>query len=414
MEKHSYKIHIIGAGISGLIAAKVLENHGYSPTVFEATDRVGGRVKTDIVQGYQLDHGFQVLLTEYPAAKKYLDYEALELQTFLPGATIFQNKTQKTLGDPLRNISLLIPTLFSGIGTFSDKIKVLKLNSLLKKLTLTEIFSKPEKTTLQYLRDFGFSEKMITEFFKPFFTGIFLEDKLETSSRMFEFVYKMFGEGAAALPKSGIEAIPKQLKESLHRTIFHFNTAVKTVKEHTLILADGTEVESDFIILATAPSNLLPNLKNQETLWKSCDTLYFESDTKAMNKPIIGLLANGEALVNNIFYHTSIATQSVGKKELLSVTVVKNHKLTTEDLVTQVQMELEAHCAIESLTFLKHYKIEQALPKLEQLNYAMSPSETSVTPSIFLAGDIQLNGSLNAAIISGESAALGVIEKLLN
>ena len=128
MDKKDYKIHIIGAGLSGLIAARVLENHGYYPVAIEATDRVGGRVKTDIIDGYQLDHGFQVLLTAYPAVQKYLDYEALDLQPFLPGASIFKANKQKIIGDPLRNLPLLFPTLLSGIGSVSDKLKILKLN----------------------------------------------------------------------------------------------------------------------------------------------------------------------------------------------------------------------------------------------------------------------------------------------
>jgi len=203
MTKKEYNIHIIGAGISGLIAAQVLENYGYAPTVIEATDRVGGRVKTDRVNGYQLDHGFQVLLSAYPAAQKYLDYEALDLQPFLPGASIFKSSKQKIIGDPLRNLSLLFPTLYSGIGNFSDKFKILKLNHKLKKKTLEAIFSETEQSTLGYLEKLGFSNGIITDFFKPFFSGIFLESQLETSSRMFEFVYKMFGEGQATLPKAG-------------------------------------------------------------------------------------------------------------------------------------------------------------------------------------------------------------------
>ena len=97
MKKSDYKIHIIGAGISGLIAAKVLEEHGYHPTILEATKTIGGRVKSDIVEGYTLDHGFQVLLTSYPAAKKYLDFKALDLQKLLPGATIFNKEHLKLL-----------------------------------------------------------------------------------------------------------------------------------------------------------------------------------------------------------------------------------------------------------------------------------------------------------------------------
>ncbi|MDA9882162.1 FAD-dependent oxidoreductase, partial [Crocinitomicaceae bacterium] len=107
MNKKDIKIYIIGGGVSGLIAAKVLEDNGFYPIIIEASDRVGGRVKTDIVDGYQLDHGFQVLLTSYPAATKYLDFEMLDLQFLLPGATIFKNQQQKIIGDPLRQLSLL-------------------------------------------------------------------------------------------------------------------------------------------------------------------------------------------------------------------------------------------------------------------------------------------------------------------
>ena len=170
MNKQDYNIHIVGAGVSGLIAAKVLEDNGYSCTIIEATDRVGGRVKTDIVHGYQLDHGFQVLLTAYPAAQKYLDFDALNLQRFLPGASIFINNEQKIIGDPLKDKSLLFSTLFSGIGNFSDKLKILKLNRKLKHKQLADIFSDEEQSTYTYLRRFGFSNEMITDFFKPFFS----------------------------------------------------------------------------------------------------------------------------------------------------------------------------------------------------------------------------------------------------
>tara|TARA_B100000809_G_C15073216_1_gene506864 strand:- start:17 stop:1297 length:1281 start_codon:yes stop_codon:yes gene_type:complete len=412
MEKSAYKIHIIGSGISGLIAAQVLENHGYHPTIIEASATVGGRVKSDIVEGYTLDHGFQVLLTSYPAAKQYLNYDALDLQELLPGATIFKNGKQQTIGDPLRSLSLLIPTLLSSIGLISDKIKILKLNTLLKKKKLFKIFKEDEKTTLQYLKNFGFSEEIIQNFFKPFFSGIFLEPNLETSSRMFEFVYKMFGDGLAVLPKDGIQAISNQLKNNLKNTEIIFNSPAKEVKNTEIVLEDGSEIKSHITIIATEASSLILNLKNQETEWKSCDTLYFETKNRVIKKPLIGLISDKEALINNIFYHSSIKTSSKGKKELLSVTIVKNHQLNIEDLIKRVQKELLEFCNITDTTFLKRYHIKKALPKLSNLQYELSSSETKLKATIFLAGDQLLNGSLNAAMISGERAAIGVIQTL--
>jgi len=412
MDKQDLRIHIVGAGISGLIAAKVLEDHGFCPVMIESTDRVGGRVKTDKMDGYLLDRGFQVLLTAYPAAQKYLDFDKLALEKFVPGAAIFQSGKQTVIGDPLRDMSLLIPTLFSGIGDFSDKLKILKLNTQLKNKTLSEIFTESETSTLTYLQDFGFSKNMISQFFKPFFSGIFLEPDLETSSRMFEFVYKMFGEGYAALPKSGIEAIPKQLAANLRQTTFRFNTSVTEVKDKEITLQNGEKISTDYIILATEASGLIKNLSNQATKWKSCDALYFETEKSVISKPLIGLVPDADALINNIFYPQSLAKPEAAKKHLLSVTVVKNHNLNQEELVERVKSELKQHCGIDSCNFLKAYNIPRALPQLNNLQYEMLPSETRLTTAVFLAGDTQLNGSLNAAMIAGERAALGVIEKI--
>lgn len=412
MNKKEYKIHIVGAGISGLIAARVLEDSGFNPVVIEATDRAGGRVKTDILNGFQLDHGFQVLLTSYPAAQKYLDFEALDLQLFLPGASIFKGKKQKIIGDPLRDLSLLFPTLLSGIGSLSDKLRILKLNNYLKKKSLSAIFSDPEQSTFSYLKAYGFSTKIISEFFKPFFSGIFLETQLETSSRMFEFIYKMFGEGDASIPKAGIEAIPMQLLQNLKHTTFEYTSKVASIKDGEVVLENGTKLESHFTIVATEASSLISNLRNQATQWKSCDNLYFETDKRVIQDKLIGLIAAEGTLINNIFYPTSLQTASESSKELLSVTVIDNQNLSKEMLIEEVKKELSEHCGIDSCQFIKQYTIPMALPQLENLKYEMLASETRLTTSVFLAGDTQLNGSLNAAMISGERAALGVVEAI--
>ena len=147
MKRNSIKVHIIGGGVSGLIAAQVLENHGLSPVIIDANDRVGGRVKTDIVKGFQLDRGFQVLLSSYSAAKKYLDYKSLDLQRLKAGSCVFVNGKKCFFGDPLRDFSLFLPTLFSSLGTIGDKVKIAKLNFHLQKKTIDKIFKDREITT---------------------------------------------------------------------------------------------------------------------------------------------------------------------------------------------------------------------------------------------------------------------------
>ena len=397
MKKKDYKIHIIGAGISGLIAAKVLEDNGYEPVVIEATERVGGRLKTDIVEGYQLDHGFQVLLDAYPKAQEFLDLEDLQLQRFLPGAVIYANGKKQTIGDPLRNMSLLMPTVLSSVGGVGDKLKVLKLNKALKKKSIDQIFQTSEQTTHEYLRQKGFSDSFISNFFKPFFSGIFLEPNLDTSSRMFEFVYKMFGEGHATLPKAGIETIPKQLKSKLRTTEFIFNSKVAKVEDQKLILENGKTIPTHFTIIASDTADLIPNLKDGIN-WKSCENFYFEVDKRTIDEPLIGLIADQDSLINNIFFHTSLGMERKGNKELLSVTIVKDHNLTQDQLLEKVIKDLKTYCGIINPRFIKQYSIPRALPDLTSLTNDYAPTESRLKATIFLAGDQLMNGSLNAAL----------------
>jgi len=408
MSKKEVKINIIGAGVSGLTAAIVLEKAGYAPQLFEKTDRVGGRVKTETTGEFIFDHGFQVLLEAYPMAQKYLDYKALDLQRFLPGSIIFEQKKAKKFGDPLRNLNLLLPTILSRQATLSDKLKVFRLTNELKKQSLDFIFQKEESTTLNYLKQKGFSDTIIHHFFQPFFSGIFLETALTTSSRMFEFVFKMFAEGQASVPKKGIEEIPKQLASRLKNSTFHFNVAVAEVDGSGITLEGLPKVESDFTIVATEADELIGNLRNQKVAWKPCYCFYFETQHKVIREALIGLLP-GQHYTNNLHYVSSLTGS---KKNLLSVTVVDNKGITGTALVAQVKQELRTLCGIETAELLYSVVIPKALPKLQNIQYEMPASQTQLLDRVFLAGDVTLNGSLNAALLAGERAAEAVIAKL--
>lgn len=412
MKKRDYKIHIVGAGVSGLVAAQVLEQQGYSPVILEASNSVGGRVKTHVVDGYQLDQGFQVLLDAYPMAKKYLDFNQLGLQKLLPGAVIFKKGKSMTIGDPLRDFNFMWSTLTADVGSLTDKIKIFNLNTHLKSKSIEAIFNSKEVSTLEYLQKFGFSSKMIETFFKPFFSGIFLEDELKTSSRMFEFVYKMFGEGLAVIPKAGIGSISEQLKTKLKNTSIEFGMGVKSVNDSEIMLDNGSVIPTHFTIIATDPGYLISNLKSQNVLWHSCTNLYFKVSKRTINRALIGLVADNDSLINNIFFHSSVEMKHTESDELLSVTVIKEHKLKDEELIETVIKELDMYCGIRHVDFVKLYHIPKALPKLSDLQYDLNPEATKLKPTIFLAGDYLLNSSLNAAMISGERAAQGIIKSL--
>lgn len=401
---------IIGAGVSGLVAAIELEKAGYAPLILEATDRVGGRVKSDTESGLPLDHGFQVLLSDYPEAQKYLDYVDLDLIKFSPGSVIFQNGKAQKIGDPQRSTSFLWPTLKSSVGSLRDKLAILKLSKKLKKKSIEAIFSSTETSTLKYLRNFGFSSTIIDNFFQPFFAGIFLEEDLDTSSRMFEFVYKMFGTGYATIPRKGMQAIPDQLAAKLNKSTFRFNTLVKQIENKTVHLDNGEILEADQIIIATDSSSIFGSTNNKEIKWKSCYNIYLESEASVFNQAIIGLLPNKKLLVNNFHFLSDVFG---GKENILSVTVVKQHSFSEEKMIQTVKKELEDHCNIKTNGLVKLYHIKKALPDLGQLTYQPLEDDLSLASGVYCCGDHLANGSLNAAMASGRLVAEQVIEQVV-
>jgi len=409
------KIYIIGAGLSGLVSALELEKAGYSPIILEASDRIGGRVKTDFLNGFRMDHGFQVLLTAYPETQKYLDYAALNLKLFSPGAVIFGENESYIISDPLRNPLKIVSMAFSKVGTFLDKVKMFSLTQDLKKKSEAEIFASESKPTLQYLQEYGFSSQIIENFFLPFFRGIFLEPHLNTSSRMFEFVFKMFSIGHAAIPAKGMGEIPEMLRKQLSKTQIFFNSPVDEVKGTEIYLKDGSSIAADKVIIATQPDKVMPQLQGQFAEPQKVTNLYFSTQKSFIARPMIGLIPGTKSLINNIVYMSDVSSEySSEGRALLSVTVL-DHDYSGDDLVKKVQIELERVSRVKAEYFHheKTYEIGYALPNLEDLKYEIPPTEAKIVDNVYLAGDFLLNGSINASMTSGRIAAQAVIGSLM-
>lgn len=402
------KIIIIGAGISGLICALELEKKGYSPVILEGKASAGGRLQTDYYESIPLDHGFQVLLTEYPYAKKYLNYDALNLRYFKPGAVISDGNDMVSFGDPIRDKSFLISTTFTSMATFSDKLKVNKLAKDLKEKSIEDIFNSEEISTLDYLRQKGFSGTIIKNFFKPFFSGIFLEDKLATSSRMFEFVYKMFATGHAAVPNNGIQEIANQLVSKLNNTAIHYNTKVESI-EDGIVKTNSDEFDFDKVVIATVPDGIIDY--PDRIRWKDCYNLYFKIKKSGLKKPIIGLVNDESSSINNFHFVTDIHDIN-SDYAVLSVTVVKDVDMSEDELIKQATQDAEKYCNVEFPSFIKMFHIKKALPDISDIKYEPVDEKIKYSENIYLAGDHLAMGSLNAAMASGNKVAKLIAEEL--
>jgi protoporphyrinogen oxidase len=399
---------IIGAGLSGLTAAKVLKAAGRKIKLLEASDGIGGRVRTDIVDGFLLDRGFQVLLTAYPETKRFLNYKALDLKVFEPGAIILTENGTTEIGDPLRRPSILFKTLFSSAGSLSDKIRMLRLKLKLNKADIEEIFSRKEISTLAYLVKQRFSDRMIHQFFKPFMTGIFLEDKLDTSSRMFEFVFKMFSEGDTAIPAKGMGMIPAQLAEGLSTEELILNETVVAIEGNNVITASKRNYQAQKILIATDGASIpAPFAKNKKKP-NSVTNIYFSADKAPFEKPIIALNSMNNKLVNNIAVMEKISRDYAPPgKSLISVSLIGDFKNSLRaDLPFEAIQELKYWFPdAADWNHLKTYHIPYGLPNDVNVNNELTSSAFRLSDNCFTTGDYLLNGSINAAMKSGRQAA---------
>jgi phytoene dehydrogenase-like protein len=403
-------ITIIGAGIAGLTAAVYLHKKGFKIQILEASEHAGGRIKTDLVDGFRLDRGFQVLLTEYPETKALLDYEKLNLKRFLPGATVLYDGGQFEIADPFRRPSATFATLFAPVGSIKDKINTLFLKNKLLKISIPDIFKQTETDTNSQLKKYGFSPKMIERFYKPFFSGIFLENNLKTSSNMFDFVMKMFSEGDAAIPELGMEEIPKQLVEMLPENSIVYNVKVSSIENNTIVCENGQIFQTDKIIIATEAisfaSNFIPKTKQN---YHQVTNVYFEAAIAPTKKAVVVLNASkNKKWVNNLTVMSNVSENYAPKeKVLISVSYNGIPDIGDETLAENMKTELKTWYGnqVENWKIVKVYRINYALPNQDSVKNDLENSDIQINENLFICGDHLLNGSINSAMKSGRLVA---------
>jgi len=406
--KPDHPIRIIGAGMSGLVAAVYLHQNGFPVTIHDTARHIGGRLETTQKNGWALDRGFQVLLTEYPLTKKYLDYGDLDLIYFKPGAKIFSSGKSYCIGNPLQDLSLAWPTLKYPWATLSDKWKLARLTQGLLATDLPEIFSRAERTTENYLIEKGFSSPMIQSFFRPFFGGIFLEKKLTTSSRMFEFVLKMFSSGQAAVPANGIQQMANQLARQIPSNSIHLGQKVTNKEPQSISLDDGTKLEASAVLCAHAQ----PESSLQK--WNRCMNIYFSSsDPQVITVPMIGLIADENSPVTNFHYLNKVPGGPSSDEQIVSVTLLPPHNnYSQEQGIQEAQQELAKHAGLRDLKLLAVFEIDQALPVHQEVKLEASPAEIRDQSGIYYCGDALTAPSLNMAMGTGEKAAQMIMDDL--
>lgn len=405
---------VIGAGLAGLACARHLHRRGRSVRVLEATDRIGGRVQTEAMDGFRMDRGFQVFLTAYPEAQLELDYDALDLHAFYDGALVRYSGQFHRLADPFRHPFDASNTLFSPIGTAADKLRVANIRRSLRRLSLPELMERDESSTRTALRErWGFSSSMIDRFFRPFLGGIFLDRSLSASSRMFEFLFKMFVEGQTVLPADGMAQIPKQMRSHLPDDAVELDAPVASVEGQTVTLRDGRTHEAPAVVVATeAPEAHRLTRRETRENGRSTICVYYAASNSPLDDPVLVLNGDGVGPINNLAVPSDVAPgYAPDGKSLVAAVVVGDPPEPKADLERAVREQLIDWFGLRAggWSHLRTMRIPYALPDQSPPFVSADPPDVRCRSGLYVCGDHLQTGSINGAIRSGRVAARAVL-----
>jgi phytoene dehydrogenase-like protein len=422
------RIVIVGAGLAGLACARRLAGGPARPLVLEAASGVGGRTRTDLLDGFRLDRGFHLFLRAFPEARRVLDYEALDLRPFAPEAYIRYRGRFHHVADPLRRPSVALMSLGRPIGGFADKFRLLFLRLRLCRGTLESLLARPETTTLEALRAAKFSDAMIDRLFRPLFGGMLLDRDLGVSSRAFEFLFRMLAEDAACLPAAGIGAIPEQIAAALPDGTLRLNAPVSLVEPGRVLLRSGDEIRAAAIVVATEGPEAARFLGTKSGRGaagggdaaagrgaRGVTCLHFAATRAPFPEPIVVLDADREGPIDTLAVISNVAPARAPAGGALIAATMTGIPVPGDSAIepgARAQMETWFGRKARDWRLLRIDRIPYAHPNQDPP--ALDPPRRPVRarPGLYVCGDQVDNASIDGALTSGRRAAEAVLGDL--
>ena len=408
---------IVGGGLAGLSCAQHLQSKGVTYRLLEASGRVGGRVKTDRVNGFLLDRGFQVLQTAYPVARRTLKNYPLRLKRFPPGVVIHRDDRLYTLADPRRCPKYFLETMTAPIGSLTDRLRMLKLARKVCSGSDESLFQEPESTAIAFLKASGFSEKMIRSFFIPFFGGVCLDPQIRASSRVLQYVFRMFATGDAALPENGMEEIPRQISRTIPPERILTAVRVDRVAEGRVVLENGREWHARAVVLATEGPEVQRLLGRPDPNGSVSETcLYFSTNQPPIKEPFLVLNGDGNGPINNVAFPSMVsAAYAPPGQHLVSVVVLGLPPGDAAGIESPVRAQLGQWFGpmVRRWRHLKTYLIRHALPQQFPPTSDPTAPQPAVGPGIYVCGEYGSLPGIQWAMLSGHRTAEAVINHLM-
>ena len=404
---------VVGAGLAGLAAARHLADRDLAVTVLEASDDVGGRVRTDVVDGLRLDRGFQVFNTAYPEPARVLDLAALDLQRFDRGALVHVDGRLHRVADPRHRPHDLRASLSAPIGSLRDKVRATALAGRAAAAPPGYLLTRPDRSIYSELRAAGISARMIERFWRPFLAGVFLDPDLGTSSRLFSLVLRSFVLGEQTVPADGMGAIPRQLAAALPDGTVHLRTPVVSVTPDSVTTRDGRRVSARAVVVATeapAAAALLPHLRVPRMA--GVVTLYHLAPEPPVRERL--LVLDGSAtgpVVNTVVLTNAAPTYASDGRVLVSSSVVARTGGEPPPAADgRLERDVRRHLArlygvaTDGWEHVASYRIPAALP-VQIAPHREPAAPVRLGDGVFVCGDHRDTASIQGAMVSGRRAA---------
>lgn len=404
-----YDVIVAGAGLAGLRAAQLLCRRGLDVVVLDAADRPGGRVATDLVDGFRCDRGFQVTNTSYPALRAALDLDALDLRAFAPAAAVRGTDGLHVYGDPRRRPALAPHMAVDRLVPVRDKATLAAWTARVLAAGPKRVAAHGGRSAADDLAAAGVRGPVLDRVLRPFLSGVLGEAELATSAAFVRLVWRSFAVGTIAVPADGMGALPAQLAAGLPDGVLRLGRRVEAVRSGA-VRVDGDELAARAVVVATDPvtaAELLPGVAAPRMY--ALTTLYHVAPNPPASSPTLHLDGTGGPLANTVVLTEAAPGYSPDGRSLVSSSF-----LGTADRLSEpdVRRELARIYGVPTgdWTHLHTAEVPRALPALP----AASPLRRDVAlgDGVFVAGDHRDTPSQQGALVSGRRAAEAVVAHL--
>lgn len=406
---------VVGAGLSGLAAARHLTRHGVEVTVLEGSDAVGGRVRTDVVDGYRLDRGFQLYNPAYPEGARVLDHQALDLKPFIAGARVVVERGGRRrvlrVADPRRQPSWALSSLLARIGSPLSTARFGAYAVSCAVRSVPSLGRAPDITSAEALRRAGADHALMETVLRPFLSGVFLDSELATSRRFLDVVLKSFVRGTPSVPALGMQRIPEQLATGLDVRLGH---RVASATAGSVDVVGGDVHAGEAVIVATDPATaaaLIPDI--QAPAGQSVTTWYYRTDCAPAE------LADGEAvlildgarrgpLVNTVVLSHAAPDYAPPGCALVAASALGAWENPGQDNAVREHLAWLYGVPTTRWELIASYPISGALPAMPVPFTFQRPVRTA--QGVYVAGDHRDTSSIQGALVSGRRAAQAVLD----